>query len=127
MFRDPDGPITLFEWGRFEVNGVIHSTDGEGVGKDICMINGEVRAWHSRKGHRLEPPMVECALGQGKKILVIGKGVRGRVRVPKKTRKIIKDSGIKELIIERTPEACAAYNRLVRAGEQVVLLAHGTC
>jgi len=127
MFSDPDGPITSFEWGRFVINGEPHSAEGEGVGKDICLFDGEVHAWHTRKGHRLEPHMVEVALGQSKRFLVIGTGVRGRIRVPKKTRKAIKSGGIKELIIEPTPEACETYNRLVRAGEQVILLAHGTC
>lgn len=127
MFRDSDGPITFFAWGRFEINGAIHSADGEGVGKDIFVMDGEVRAWHERQGHRLEPDMVGAALRHDKMILVIGTGVRGRIRVPKKTRKAIKAGGVKTLIIERTPEACATYNRLVRAGEQIVLLAHGTC
>lgn len=127
MFNDPGGPITSFEWGRFVINGERHSAEGEGVGKDICLIDGEVRAWHERQGHHLSPIMVASAISSGKDILIIGNGVRGRIRVPRNTRSEIKSGGIKELIIEPTPDACATYNRLVKAGEQVVLLAHGTC
>ena len=127
MFSDSGGPINSFEWGRFVINGKPHSAEGEGVGKDICLMDGEVRSWHERQGHRLEPHMVETAIRSGKEILVIGNGVRGRIRVPRKTRKAIKAGGIKALIVEPTPDACATYNRLFRAGEQVVLLAHGTC
>lgn len=127
MFSDPDGPINSFAWGRFVINGEPHSAEGEGVGKDICLMDGEVRAWHERHGHRLDSHMVETAINNGKEILIIGNGVRGRIRVTGKTRKAIKDGGIKELIVEPTPEACETYNRLVRAGDQVVLLAHGTC
>ena len=127
MFSDPGGPITKFEWGRFVINGEPHSAEGEGVGKDICLIDGEVRAWHERQGHRLSPSMVKTAIESGKEILIIGNGVRGRIQVTRKTRKAIKSGGIKELIIEPTHEACETYNQMERAGKPVVLLAHGTC
>jgi len=127
MFTDPEGPITKFEWGRFQIGGVTHSDKGEGVGKDICIIDGQVYAWQARQGHRLTPAMIEVVIGRGHPTLIIGTGVRGRIRVLEKTRKAIRAGGITALIIEPTPEACATYNRLVRAGEPVVLLAHGTC
>lgn len=127
MFTDPEGPITSFEWGRYQINGQTHSMDGEGVGKDICIVDGEVRPWSERKGHRLNPLMVECVFGQGVEVLVIGKGVKGRIRVLKKTQKAILAAGIKMLMIEKTPEACGIYNRLIKEGKRAALLAHGTC
>ncbi len=127
MFTDPKGPITSFEWGKFQINDKTHSADGVGVGKDICMINGVVSAWQARKGHRLKPHMVDSALVPGVSILVIGNGVNGRLRVTKKTRQRINLAGIEKLIIERTPTACGIYNNLARDGKQVALLAHGTC
>lgn len=127
MFEDPPGPIEGFQWGRFQIDGQIHSEDGEGVGKDICVIEGEVRAWEARKGHKLKTSMVDCIQGADISILVIGTGVRGAIRVPEKTRKAIKSGGVETLIIEKTPEACATYNQLVRKKKRVALLAHGTC
>ena len=127
MFTDSDGPIERFEWGQFQINGVIHSAEGKGVGKDICITGGEVRSWPERKGHRLTPKMVHPALQPGVKILVIGNGVNGAIRVTGKTRQAVKEAGIQELIIEKTPKACGIYNRLARKGEAVVFLAHGTC
>jgi hypothetical protein len=127
MFRDPQGPIERFEWGRFVINGETHSLNGDGVGKDICILHGEVRAWKERKGHQLTPFMVRCVLGQGISTLVIGNGVNGALKVKKKTRKAIKEAGIEDLIIERTPQACEIYNRLIREGKSAALLAHGTC
>jgi hypothetical protein len=127
MFEDPAGPIERFEWGRYQINGEIHSEDGDGVGKDICIIDGEVSAWEAREGHRLTPKMVKIVLDKAISVLVIGNGVNGRIKVTGKTVKTLKHAGIETLIIERTPEACAVYNRLVREGETAALLAHGTC
>lgn len=127
MFRDPDGPIELFEWGRFVVKGQAHSAEGEGVGKDIFILGGEVQPWTARKGHTLKPSMVACAIGEGIACLVIGTGVNGRLRVLKKTRKKLYTAGVETLEIVKTPEACRIYNDWVRQGKRAALLAHGTC
>jgi len=124
---DPAGPIEHFEWGQYRIMGQIHSAEGEGVGKDICLMKGEVKSWKARKGHTLTPKMVSMVFDQGISTLVIGNGVKGRIKVPGKTRKAIWQAGIENLIVAPTPEACETYNRLVRSGEAVALLAHGTC
>jgi hypothetical protein len=127
MFSDEKGPINSFKWGRFVINGTVHSADGMGVGKDICILDGEIFPWKARKGHRLEKKMVDFLSAADIQILVIGNGVNGALKVPDKTRKAIQKMGIPELIIEKTPEACKIYNRLVSQGKQVAFLAHGTC
>ena len=127
MFRDPEGPIEAFEWGQFQIKGEIHSAEGKGVGKDIFMLGEAVKPWSARKGHKLKPSMVDCALEAGIDVLVIGNGVNGALKVPEKTRKKIHSAGIETLIVEKTPEACRIYNERVRQGEHTALLAHGTC
>lgn len=127
MFTDPKGPIEHFEWGQFQINGERHSADGQGVGKDICIVDGKIRAWKERKGHRLTPKMVHGVLRSGVKVLVIGNGVNGAIRVTSKTRQVVEAAGIADLIIEKTPKACEVYNRLAQQGAAVALLAHGTC
>jgi hypothetical protein len=127
MFQDSKGPIEAFSWGRFLINGEIHAESGEGVGKDICIIDGRVTAWKARKGHRLKPKMVACVMDRNIDILVIGNGVNGAIKVLKKTQDMIKDHGIQTLVIKKTPEACHIYNQLFREGKKVALLAHGTC
>lgn len=127
MFTDPDGIIQSFEWGKFQIQGVVHAADGRGVGKDICIVGGVVEPWSARKGHRLTPKMVTSALRPGTRVLVIGKGVRGAIRVTKKTRQAILEAGIEEIIIEKTPKACEIFNQLSKQGVEVALLAHGTC
>lgn len=127
MFRDSDGPIESFDWGRFVIKGAAHSANGEGVGKDICIIDGVVTPWEARKGHRLKPKMVACVLDSDIQYLVIGNGVNGALKVSEKIRKVVLGAGIPELIVEKTPEACETYNRLFHQGKSVALLAHGTC
>lgn len=127
MFTDPKGPIEKFEWGIFQIRGEIHSDDGKGVGKDIFMVGECVKPWKARKGHRLKPSMVSCVLNADVEVLVIGNGVNGALKVLKKTRQKILSSGIERLIVEETPKACETYNRLLREGKRVALLAHGTC
>jgi len=127
MFKDSEGPKESFDWGCFVINGETHSAGGAGVGKDICIISGVVTPWTARKGHLLKPKMVSNIMSSGIKILVLGNGVNGALKVPQKTRKAISEAGISELIIERTPDACATFNRLFRAGALVAFLAHGTC
>ena len=127
MFKDKNGPIEAFDWGRFVINGKVHSEDGEGVGKDICIIEGEVAPWDERHGHRLNPDMVDCVFGKELRVLVIGNGVYGRIKVRNKTIKKLKAEGISEVIIEKTPQACKIFNQLYREGKRVGFLAHGTC
>ncbi len=127
MFEDPAGPIERFEWGRYQIKGQIHSEDGEGAGKDICILNGEVLPWEARERHRLKPGMIGLVLGHHVDVLVIGAGVNGRIKVPKKTIARAYRDGIKEVIVEKTQDACAVYNELERLGKRVALLAHGTC
>lgn len=124
---DPAGPIEHFEWGQYRIMGKIHSAEGEGVGKDICLLGGEVRPWKERKGHHLTPEMVAVVFDRSVSTLVIGNGVNGRLKVPRKTRQVIWQAGIETLIVAPTPEACETYNRLARSGAAVALLAHGTC
>ena len=107
--------------------GRTHSAEGQGVGKDIFLLGGEVQPWKARKGHKVKLAMVDCVIGRGVAVLVIGNGVNGALKVPEKTRAKIRSAGIETLIVAKTPEACRIYNERVRQGERAALLAHGTC
>ena len=130
MFDDSKGPIEHFSWGKFVVCGVEHSgspAGDVGVGKDICLVGPEVTAWSERKGHRLKRSMVSGVFDRDIVVLVVGTGVYGRLKCPKKVRQSIGESGIVQVILEPTPVACRIYNELYHGGGRVALLAHGTC
>ncbi|MBM3190531.1 MAG: hypothetical protein FJZ90_17670 [Chloroflexi bacterium] len=130
MFTDPRGPIKHFAWAKFSVVRSTSASAGEhelDLGKDIRLVGTKASAWEERKGHRLKREMVTGVYGQGIEVLVIGAGVYGSLKVPRKVREAIHEQGIGEVIVERTPEACRIYNELYHAGRRVALLAHGTC
>jgi hypothetical protein len=127
MLDDPDGLITHFSWGKYVIAGQEHSEDGQGVGKDIRILNGKVTQWKERKGHHLKPDMITGVYNLGVDILVIGIGVESAIEVSQKTIKSIAENGIHELVLLPTPEACAAFNKLYKTQKKVALLAHGTC
>ncbi|MGA2490266.1 MAG: Mth938-like domain-containing protein [Anaerolineales bacterium] len=129
-FIDPKGPIEQFSWGKFIICGKEHSDSEKGqigVGKDIRLIDQEVTEWHERKGHRLTHAMITGVYKQGIEVLIIGIGVEGAIECPKDVKKKIKANGISQVILARTPDACAEYNALFQQGKRVALLAHGTC
>lgn len=130
MFSDPNGPIEQFSWGKFIICRSEHSETDDvetGAGKDIRLIGTQVTEWSERKGHLLTPAMITGIAGLGIEVLVIGIGVDGALQCPEAMRQSILDSGISEVILARTPEACAKYNALYRQNRQVAFLAHGTC
>jgi hypothetical protein len=132
MFTDPSGPIEHFAWATFVIDGQTHAWDDAqerqiGAGKDIRLIGCTVTAWEERHGHTLTPEMITGVYGQGAETLIIGIGVHGLIQVNTEVQQAIRQEGIAEIILERTPAACATYNRLYRAGRKVALLAHGTC
>lgn len=130
MFKDKKGPIEKFSWGSFIISGVGHAKTSAGKigkGKDIRLIGKEVTKWKEREGHILDTRMITGIFGLNIEVLIIGTGVEGMIECPEKVRNYIQDSGIEELILKKTPEACMIYNRLYHEGKNVALLAHGTC
>jgi hypothetical protein len=86
-----------------------------------------VTEWKERKGHELRPSMITGVYGRGIEVLIIGSGVEGLLECPGEVKRTVKENGIPELIVARTPEACRLYNGLFHQGKCVALLAHGTC
>jgi hypothetical protein len=130
MFYDVEGPIQEFSWGKFIIAGEEHSKSYEGkmgVGKDIRLIGTEVTKWSERKGHLLNEDMITKVFDRDIDILVIGAGVHGALECPETVQRYIRQKGIPELILLKTPAACEKYNALYQSGKKVALLAHGTC
>src|SRR5512136_181205 len=121
MDTEKKGPIEEATWGKYIIQGKEHSHDKEkkGAGKDIRIIGTEVTEWKERSGHMLRPEMITGVFGMGIDVLIIGTGFDGAIEVKKETVEEIHDLGIRDLVIEKTPEACKKYNELYVKGIKV--------
>jgi hypothetical protein len=132
MIKFKKGPIQGFSWGKFIINGNEHSENTKndkikGKGKDIRIIGDDVSEWSEREGHKLTKKMITGIYKKDIKVLVIGIGVEKALKCPKKVLKDIRKNGVRLVILEATPKACKTYNRLIKKGKKVAMLAHGTC
>ena len=101
--------------------------DGRRYTSDVIVFPDRVRdGWWRREGHRLCVKDIEEAVEEGKpEVLVVGTGYSGLMRVLSETESYLKSKGV-ELVVERTREACEAFNRLVES-KRVVAALHLTC
>jgi hypothetical protein len=130
MAEEQRDPVQWIEWGTFDVCGKRHGKTEKGkvgVGKDIRVIGVEVTKWKERKGHTLAPSMITGVYDKGIQTLVIGIGVEGAIECSETVVRSIKQHGIAEVLLQRTPEACRTYSAMLRQGKSAALLAHGTC
>ncbi len=79
--------------------------DGKEYRSDVKIFPDRIEAnWWRTDGHILDTSDIQDILEAPPKLLIIGTGSAGVLKVPERTKKIIKDRGIK-LIIERTTKA----------------------
>jgi hypothetical protein len=110
-------------WGRIEVEGL-------GNGKDFILYPGGGESWDwnetgtSHEGG-IQRAEVQLLLDRGSEVIILSRGVNGRLSVSQEARELLDESGIDYRIL-RTEEAIGEYNRL--AGEKKVGgLFHSTC
>lgn len=101
--------------------------DGKTYTSDVIVFPEHVKSnWWRKEGHRLHPADLEDVIQTNPKVLVVGTGHAGLMRVPPETEEYLEEQGI-ELKAERTAAACQTYNQLSQAGEKVVAALHLTC
>jgi hypothetical protein len=97
--------IGSFRFGRIVV-------DGAAYNKDLIILPDKVLPnWWRVEGHTLSLNDLQPVLDAGPEVLVIGKGVFGRLEVPEATSRALEASGL-ELVVLRTDKACQRYNEL---------------
>lgn len=125
MSETPTSPrITALSWGRLEVEG------RETPFKDAKLYPGGSREWdwnETGTSHSpgIQPGDVEELLEAGARIVVLSRGMNGRLRVRDDTLRMLEEEGV-DVHVLRTEEAARRYNEL--AGEEPVGgLFHSTC
>lgn len=100
---------------------------GKSYNKDLKIIEGRVVSnWWRKEGHSLDPSDIEDIFNSSAKILIVGTGAYGVMKIPDRTSQIIKSKGI---ILEAYPTAKAVdrFNELYKKGEKVAGAFHLTC
>jgi len=112
--------ITEFSFGRIVIEGQIYTND-------IKIVDGKlVPDWWRQKGHTVEIYDVQDILDSKSKILVIGQGQPGYMKITDSLREHLEKSNI-ELIEEPTREAIQSFNRLSKKGSPVSGGFHVSC
>jgi hypothetical protein len=116
--------VTHLAWGSIQLEGQ------QAVFKDVKLYPGGARAWNWREtgtAHRpgIQPADVEELVQHGATIVVLSRGVFGRLRVTPDTLRLLRDRGITVHML-RTAAAVQLYNELA-ATAPVAALLHSTC
>ena len=116
--------IIKHAWGQLEVEG--HSS----YYKDAKLYPGGSRDWQwgeTGTSHKpgIQPADVEELLEHGATVIVLSKGVYGRLGVCKETLQMLRENSV-QVHIHKTKKAIQVYNELAEK-ESVGALIHSTC
>jgi len=101
--------------------------DGREYTDDVIIYPDHVHSpWWRAKGHELATADLDDILAAPPKVLVIGTGYYGRMKVPEETLAALQGRGI-EVHVLPTCEAVAAFNRLAGESAAVAAALHLTC
>lgn len=101
--------------------------DGETYVSDVLIFSDHIRSeWWRRQGHELHIDDLKCVMQAKPKILIVGTGYYGRLRILPATQQHITKAKI-ELITEKTTKACQLYNDYDKSKKEVVAALHLTC
>lgn len=112
--------IEEYGFGHIVINGRAYTSDV------IILTDRVLSSWWRQEGHQLAPADLDEAIAAQPDVLVVGTGYSGLMRVLPETETYLAEQNI-QLVAERTTDACQTYNRLLRAGRNVVAALHLTC
>lgn len=111
--------IDSYDFGKIVIDGRRYESD------IIIFSDGRVSSWWRKEGHKLQEDDLKEIIEERPQILVVGTGYSGVMRVLPETTTFVESKGTK-LIVERTKDACTAYNKL-KGSENVAAALHLTC
>ena len=112
--------VESYEFGRIEIDGQMYTAD-------VIILPAGVRSnWWREEGHALKPGDLSTVLEATPKVLVIGQGAHGCMRVTDETRACLEQAGI-EAVCALTGQAVEIYNERCKRGEAVAAAFHLTC
>lgn len=111
--------IESYSFGKIVIDGVIYNND-------VIIFPDRVQdGWWRKEGHRIHQEDLKAVVEYSPNVLIIGSGAYGRVTVPDRLHRFLKENNI-DLKVEKTERACETYNELSSEGDVVAAL-HLTC
>jgi hypothetical protein len=114
--------IDSYDFGSIVINGKRYTSD--------VMVFPEhvIDGWWRRVGHELHIEDLKEVINLEPKprVLVVGTGYYGCVKISAEVEEFLKIYGI-ELVAQPTMEACRKFNEILRSGKRVVGAFHLTC
>ncbi|MBN2594687.1 MAG: Mth938-like domain-containing protein, partial [Sedimentisphaerales bacterium] len=112
--------IDSYQFGKIVIDGTAYNSD-------CLIIGGSVRPnWWRKQGHLLTPEDLEIVIEARPKILVVGCGALGMMKVSECIGQLLQEHGI-ELFKAKTSKAVEKFNELSSKGENVAAAFHLTC
>jgi hypothetical protein len=121
--------VTGLSWGRLDVDDPRGGAETSRY-KDAKLWPGGARAWDWRETgteHEpgIQPADVEELLDHGATVIILSRGMLGRLGVMPETLRLLESRGVRSEVAQ-TEEAVRLYNEL-RERERVAALFHTTC
>lgn len=101
--------------------------DGKEYTEDVVVYPDHVENnWRRKEGHSLHPEDIAGVIESSPKLLIIGRGHYGRLRLLPETRVAIQGEGI-EILNQKTARAAKIFNEESEKDRDVVAALHLTC
>jgi len=112
--------ISSYTFGKIIVNGDEYNADL------IIFPDTIYQSWWRKEGHSLCIEDLKEVLNRDIKILVIGTGAYGKMKVPESLIQELKNKGI-ETMVKQTDKAVELFNTFLSEGKKVAGAFHLTC
>ncbi len=112
--------IESYNFGKIIINSKEYHSD------IIIYKNNIDDKWWRIESHNLCIEDIKKILDNKPETLIIGTGYYGLMKVPEELIEHIKSSGIKQVIVKKTGDACDEYNKLCK-NKNIVAAFHLTC
>lgn len=112
--------IDAYQFGRIVIDGCEYV-------QDVIILPERVQAsWWRREGHHLHIEDLDTVLAASPKMLIIGRGFAGVMKVPDEVVQALEAQGI-EVHVAKSREAVALYNELAPTTPSLAAAIHLTC
>lgn len=112
--------IESYNFGKIIINSKEYNSD------IIIYKNSIDDKWWRKEGHNICIDDIKEIINKKPDVLIIGTGKFGLMKVPKELIENIKLSGIKQVIVKKTGDACTEYNKLYK-NTNLIAAFHLTC